>query len=146
MNLHKLPKNHKKSQRIGRGGKRGTTGGRGTKGQRSRAGHRIRPAERDLILHLPKRRGFRNKPKTDPSRVINLGDLAASLKSLAKGSVPVELTHEFLKTAGFIGKNFKGTVKILGNGDIAAAVSVKGIEVSAGARAKIEKAGGTIAA
>ncbi|HVO28581.1 MAG TPA: uL15 family ribosomal protein [Candidatus Paceibacterota bacterium] len=144
MKLHQLPKTHTRSQRIGRGGKRGTTAGRGTKGQRSRAGHRMRPAERDLILRLPKQRGFRNKPKSDRPAVFNLDDLAAALKSFAKGSAPVELTKEFLVVAGLLGKNFTGTVKILGDGAIAVPVAVKGIAVSAGAKAKIEKAGGSV--
>lgn len=65
MQLHELQPFHatKTEKRIGRGGKRGTTSGRGTKGQKARAGHRIRPAERDLIQQLPKKRGFANKPK-----------------------------------------------------------------------------------
>jgi large subunit ribosomal protein L15 len=59
MQLHELAPTHrsKDKKRIGRGGKRGTFCGRGSKGQKSRAGHRIRPAERDLILRLPKLRG-----------------------------------------------------------------------------------------
>ncbi|MDE2144662.1 MAG: hypothetical protein KGJ01_01695 [Patescibacteria group bacterium] len=63
MQLHELSPLHKNKEekRIGRGGKRGTFSGRGTKGQRARAGHRIRPAERDLIQHMPKLRGTRNK-------------------------------------------------------------------------------------
>lgn len=63
MQLHEISPLHKSKdeKRIGRGGKRGTFSGRGTKGQRARAGHRIRPAERDLIQHLPKLRGTRNK-------------------------------------------------------------------------------------
>ena len=62
MNLFKnsLQKDRKK-KRVGRGGKRGTTSGRGTKGQKSRSGHRIRPAERDLLIRIPKLRGYRNK-------------------------------------------------------------------------------------
>ncbi len=144
MKLHQLPSSHKKTQRIGRGGKRGTTAGRGTKGQRSRSGHRIRPAERDLIMRIPKRRGFRNKPKSDTTKVFNLDDLGAALKLHAKGTEPVALTKDFLTVAGLLGKNFKGVVKILGNGVITTAVAVKGIEVSASAKAKIEKAGGNI--
>ena len=61
MQLHELQPFHRlkrKAQRVGRGGKRGTTSGKGTKGQKARAGHRIRPAERDLIIRIPKLRGF----------------------------------------------------------------------------------------
>jgi large subunit ribosomal protein L15 len=145
MKLHELTTSHKKPQRIGRGGKRGHTAGRGTKGQRSRAGHRIRPAERDLLMRIPKLRGYRNKPKADPSEVFSLEDLAPSLRSFAKGSAPVEVTVEFLKVAGLIGKNFKGTVKILSDGTITVPVSVSGIKVSKAAQQKIEKAGGKVA-
>jgi large subunit ribosomal protein L15 len=65
MQLHQIKPaheaNNKDKKRIGRGGKRGTYSGHGMKGQKSRAGHRIRPAERDLIQHLPKLRGSGNK-------------------------------------------------------------------------------------
>ena len=65
MKLHELPKIKKRVQRIGRSGKRGSYSGRGVKGQKSRAGRRLYPAERDLIMRIPKRRGFRNLPKRD---------------------------------------------------------------------------------
>lgn len=145
MKLHTLPASHKKKQRIGRGGKRGTTAGRGTKGQRSRAGHRIRPAERDLILRLPKQRGFRNKPKTEKTLVLNLDALKKVIASQTKGAAPLELTKGFLKAAGLVGKNWRGAVKLLGNGEITAPISVTGIQVSASVKAKIEKAGGKVA-
>lgn len=140
MKLHTLTSIQKKSQRIGRGGKRGSYSGRGVKGQKSRAGRRIRPAERDLIIRLPKLRGFRNKPKGEISIVFNIGTLAAA-SGAGKGVI---ITKEFLKTAGLLGKKFNGTVKILGGGEIAFPVSVKGIPVSKGAKKKIEKAGGKV--
>jgi large subunit ribosomal protein L15 len=144
MKLHQLPKSHKKTQRIGRGGKRGTTAGRGTKGQRSRAGRRMRPAERDLILRIPKMRGFRNKIKTDKVKAFNLGVISEKLKSYAKSGAPLEIDIALLKTAGLLGKNFKGEVKILATGEVAIPVAIKGIKVSEGAKAKIEKAGGRL--
>jgi large subunit ribosomal protein L15 len=144
MKLHQLPKSHKRVQRIGRGGKRGTTAGRGTKGQRSRSGHRIRPAERDLILRIPKRRGFRNKPKTDTVKVFNLDEIMEKLKTYAKNDGALELDITVLRTAGLVGKNFTGFVKILGDGEITMPVNVKGLKVSASAKAKIEKAGGGV--
>jgi large subunit ribosomal protein L15 len=146
MKLHSLPSSHKRVQRIGRGGKRGHTAGRGTKGQRSRSGHRIRPAERDLILRIPKMRGFRNKPKTETTKVFNLEELAMSLKSYAKGGAPVAVTKEFLKTAKLLGKTFKGTVKLLGDGTITTPIVVTGLTVSKSAKMKIEKAGGKVEA
>ena len=80
MKLHELSSTHKKTKRVGRGGKRGTTSGRGTKGQKSRSGHRMRPAQRDLILRIPKHRGFRNKPQGPEAIVFNVGFLSDRLK------------------------------------------------------------------
>jgi large subunit ribosomal protein L15 len=146
MKLHSLPSSHKRVQRIGRGGKRGHTAGRGTKGQRSRSGHRIRPAERDLILRIPKARGFRNKPKSENTKVFNLEELAASLKLHGKAGTAVAVDKAFLKTAKLLGKTFTGTVKLLGDGAITMPITVSGIMVSKSAKLKIEKAGGKIEA
>jgi large subunit ribosomal protein L15 len=144
MKLHQLPKSHKRSQRIGRGGKRGTTAGRGTKGQKSRAGSHMRPAERDLILRIPKKRGFRNKPKSDKIKTFNLDDIVAGLQKLVQSGKPLEVSAAVLKTAGMVGKNFTGFIKILGDGEVAMPLHVKGLKVSAGAKVKIEKAGGSV--
>jgi large subunit ribosomal protein L15 len=138
MKLHSLPSSHKRVQRVGRGGKRGTTAGRGSHGQRSRAGHRIRPAERDLILRIPKMRGYRNKPKSETTKVFNLEELAV-LKSYAKAGAPLEVDIMLLKTAGLRGKQFKGEVKILANGEVAFPMLIKGIKISKSAQAKLEK-------
>jgi len=157
MKLHQLSSIQKKSQRIGRGGKRGSYSGRGVKGQKSRAGRRIRPAERDLVIRLPKLRGFRNKPKTDISKVFSVGMISTSFdpkntskKNSKKGESiqsvdkQIVITSASLKAVGLLGKKFKGDIKILGTGEIAFPVSVKGISVSESARKKIEKAGGQI--
>jgi len=140
MKLHNLPKHKKRVQTIGRGGKRGTTAGRGTKGQRSRSGHRIRPAERDLIMRIPKRRGFRNKRKTEIVKVFNVGVISEKLKSYAKAGVPLEIDVTLLKTAGLLGKHFKGQVKILGEGKMTFPIIVKGIKISKGVQAQMEGA------
>ena len=145
MKLHSLPSSHKRVQRIGRGGKRGTTAGRGTKGQRSRSGHRIRPAERDLIMRIPKRRGFRNKQKSDDVKTFSLAQIANGFKALGKTATPIELDVAVLKSSGLLGKTFRGKVKILGDGEIALMLNVKGIAVSASAKQKIETAGGKVA-
>lgn len=59
MQFHTLKRHtpNKKSQRVGRGGKRGKTAGRGTKGQNARAGRKKRPELRDFIKRVPKLRG-----------------------------------------------------------------------------------------
>jgi large subunit ribosomal protein L15 len=144
MKLHGLSSIQKKTQRIGRGGKRGSYSGRGVKGQKSRAGRRIRPAERDLIIRLPKLRGFRNKEKSEKPEVFNIGELSSALASFAKAKEPIIVTKEFLKTAKVLSKRSRGEVKILGNGEITFPISVSGISVSESAKKKIEKAGGSV--
>ncbi len=145
MHIHELPSIKKRSQRIGRSGKRGSYSGRGVKGQKSRSGRRLRPAERDLILRIPKRRGFRNMPKAEQPMVFNIAALA-KLKSFAEGKSPLDLNLELLKAAGLVRKNFHGRVKLLGEGEIAFPVRVHNILVSESAKMKIEKAGGSIVA
>jgi large subunit ribosomal protein L15 len=145
MKLHsRTPLRDKLLQRIGRSGKRGSYSGRGVKGQRSRSGHRIRPAERDIILKIPKMRGFRNKPKQDAPVVFNLGVLSGKLKTYIKAGAPLEVSYAILKTAKLLKKDYKGVVKILGTGEIAFPIAVSGFEVSASAKLKIEKAGGNV--
>lgn len=142
MKLHELKSiKSRVSRRIGRGGKRGTTSGRGTKGQHSRAGRRVRPAERDLIMRLPKLRGFRNKPKSDTVKALNLDELSKKLKSFVKTG-PLEVTIDVLKAAGVLGKKFKGEIKILADGEIEFPIVLKGLKVSKAAQEKIAKAGG----
>lgn len=145
MDLKQFPSiKRKRIQRIGRSGKRGSYSGRGVKGQRSRSGHRIRPAERDLIIRIPKRRGFANVTKTDRTVVFNLGKLSARLKSFAQGKTPLELDRDLLKAAGLLKKGFRGEVKLLGEGEITFPIAVKGIQVSKSAKMKIGKAGGSV--
>lgn len=127
MQLHQLRSqyNKKKKKRIARGGKRGTYSGRGIKGQKSRSGHRIKPQERDLIIRIPKRRGFRNKSLQEKSFIFNLSELEKKLiflKSLPK----------------------KTKIKILSRGDIKKPVEIKGWQVSKTAKKKIEAAGGSV--
>jgi len=147
MKLHALLKTKKRVQRIGRSGKRGSYSGRGVKGQKSRSGHRIRPAWRDLILKLPKIRGFRNKPKDEVPAVFNIGALAAKFQAQAqketKGGALV-LDRALLQSAKLIKKDYKGRVKVLGTGEISFPVTIQGLQVSAGAKEKIEKAGGKV--
>ncbi len=145
MKLHELKTlRTRKVQRIGRSGKRGSYSGRGVKGQRSRSGHRIRPAERDLILKLPKIRGFRNKPKDEVPATFNLGVLAAKFGAQAKGGALV-IDRALLQSAKLVKKDYKGIIKVLGTGEIAFPATMQGLRVSAGAKTKIEKAGGSVA-
>ena len=145
MQLHNIKSKKKKQPRprIGRGGKRGTYSGRGQKGQRSRAGRVIRKAERDLIIRLPKRRGFRNKPKSDKPMVFNVADLIKKIKPAIKEKNQI-IDLKFLQGIGILSRRFKGEVKILGTGNIDTPVVFKGLKVSKSAKIKIEKAGGQI--
>src|SRR3989344_31942 len=144
MKLHELTSSgHKGKKRIGRGGKRGTTSGRGTKGQRSRAGRRIRPAFRDLLIRLPKRRGFRNKPKSDKPFVVQLGDLLRAVKKIGNGA-HVVIDATFLRSAKLVHMKHRGEIKVLGKSEAGAAFVLKGIKASESVKAAIEKAGGTI--
>lgn len=145
MQLHSIHKSahDKRPKRIGRSGKRGSYSGRGVKGQKSRSGRRLRPAERDLILRLPKSRGFANKAKSEKAAVFNLQDLELAIKShKEKGALVIDV--EFLKQKGMLSSRFSGDVKILGDGELQAPVEVKGIKVSKSAKQKIEKAGGKV--
>lgn len=126
MQLHNLPSISKKIKRVGRGGKRGTYSGRGTKGQKARSGHRIRPAARDLLIRLPKLRGYKNKPLFLKQPIINAGDLEKRV------------------SGNLVNKETLGKVKILGNGEVKKAFTVEGLKVSKSAKLKIEKAGGTV--
>ena len=146
MQLHKLKPSSKKRTKIrrGRGGKRGTFSGRGTKGQKSRSGRRIRPAERDLIIRLPKRRGFRNMPKSQKPISLNLKKILPKIRTFIASKKDAIIDIETLKQLEIIPTRYKGEVKILGTGDLDSTVVFKGIKTSKNAKMKIEKAGGRI--
>ena len=69
---------------VARGGKRGKTAGRGTKGQKARAGHKIRPEIRDVIMRLPKLRGYSFKSRFSNSVPLNLTKIDAAFSNQAK--------------------------------------------------------------
>ncbi|MEX0918030.1 MAG: 50S ribosomal protein L15 [Candidatus Paceibacterota bacterium] len=148
MQLHELKPTHarKTAKRVGRGGKRGKTSGRGHKGQKARAGNSMRPEVRDLIKKLPKLRGHgKNRADTVNSErvrpvVVNLAALETSLEA---GPV----NPKVLVAAGLISTKGRKApaVKILGTGDITKKYTVTGCTVSASAKEKIEKAGGSVA-
>ena len=143
MQLHELKiERNKGKKRIGRGGKRGTTSGRGQKGQKSRAGHSIRPAYQDLILKIPKKRGFRNKPTSPRPLVLSISELSRRAKLLKKQG-PVEISMETLAQLKLIPQSYKGKVKILG-GETDLAMNLKGMNISEGAKKILIKAGGKI--
>jgi len=127
----------KNRKRIGRGRGSGTgkTCGKGQKGQKSRAGKGIHPwfegGQMPLQRRLPKR-GFTNIFKKQ-FEVVNLARFAA-----IDAREPV--TPEIMKAKGLIKK--PGLVKILGNGDLAGALTIHAHKFSKSALEKIEKCGG----
>ena len=126
-------------KRVGRGpgSGLGKTAGKGHKGHKARTGGSTNPGfeggQMPMYRRLPKR-GF-----TNPFRVENQ---AVNLSQLKKVSA-TEVSPETLYSAGLIGKP-DGPVKLLGTGDADRAYTVRGVSLSASARAKIEAAGGKI--
>ena len=142
-NLSPSPGSTKNRKRLGRGPGSGTgkTSGKGHKGIKARAGHHgpgggkphFEGGQMPITRRLPKR-GFTN-PFRETSQIVRLDDLANLDAS--------EVTSESLAEAGMI-RGGKGKVKVLANGAITKAVTVRGLSVSAGAREKIIAAGGRV--
>lgn len=145
--MHELKPNRAKTQkRVGRGGRRGKTSGRGHKGQKARAGRKIRPAERDIIKKIPKRRGYgKNRARTVNSsrerpEVVNVSDLENFFEN------DEIVTPQSLVQKGLVNKQ-RGRVpkvKVLAKGDIRKKLDISGCQVSKTAEEKIKKAGGDV--
>ena len=137
-NLSPAPGSKKKKIRVGRGegGRRGKTAGRGTKGLKAR--NTLRPGfeggQTPLAMRLPKLRGFTN-PNKESFAIVNL----TSFEEIEAGS---EVTPEALRDRGLI--RHRGRVKVLAEGELDKALTVKAHAFSATAKEKIEKAGGTV--
>jgi large subunit ribosomal protein L15 len=141
LSLHDLapaPGSKKKKIRVGRGeaGRRGKTAGRGTKGLKARS--KLRPGfeggQTSLTMRMPKLKGFTN-PNKEQYAIVNL----AGLTDFESGS---EVSPKSLRERGLI--RHRGLVKVLGEGEIDRALTVRVHAVSASAREKIEKAGGSV--
>ncbi len=143
LNSLKRTTENKKPKLVGRGGTRGKTSGRGTKGQKARAGHKIRPHIRDIIKKYPKLRGRGkniNKAFVLRPEVVNISVLN---KRFEAGEA---VTPSVLFAKGLITRT-RGVlphVKILATGEISKKLEIFDCEVSVGAKAKIEKAGGKV--
>jgi large subunit ribosomal protein L15 len=143
-NLRPAPGSHRDRKRVGRGpgSGKGKTSGKGHKGIKARAGHhgpgggkpQFEGGQMPMTRRLPKR-GFTNSFRVE-SQIVTLEDL---------GRIPegTEVTKESLIEAGLI-RSRKGPAKLLANGELSHAVTVRGVKVSAGAREKIVAAGGRI--
>jgi large subunit ribosomal protein L15 len=130
---------HRTRKRVGRGpgSGLGKTSGKGHKGHKARTGGSTNPGfeggQMPMYRRLPKR-GF-----TNPFRVENQPVNLSQLKKVTA----TDVSPETLYSAGLIGKP-DAPVKLLGTGDADRAYTVRGVSLSASARAKIEAAGGSI--
>jgi len=143
MKLHNLkptPGSRHRRRRVGRGDSSGLghTAGRGMNGASSRTGHTSRPhfegGQIPLFRRLPKR-GF-NSPN---HKFFNLVNVYVLEENFEAGDV---IDQDILKGKGLVGK-LKRDLKILADGEITKALTVKANKFSAAAKAKIEAAGGT---
>jgi large subunit ribosomal protein L15 len=132
-------RHRKKRVGCGESSGHGKTSGRGHKGQKARSGGSIRlgfeGGQMPLLRRMPKR-GFNNTRFKKVWGIVNL----SHLEDFEAGAVVDETV---LRESGLVRGNLDG-VKILGTGTLTKALTVKVDAVSAGARQKIEAAGGTI--
>ncbi len=124
--------------RVGRGeGSKGKTSGRGDKGTKKR--YQVRPGfeggQLPLYMRLPKLRGFKSPFKKE-YQVVNVAALA---ELFPQGG---EITVADLVAKGVVRDGYP--VKVLGDGEVSAAYTIKGVKASASAKSKIEAAGGSI--
>ncbi len=142
-NLAPAPGSHRSRRRLGRGpgSGLGKTSGKGHKGSMARSGHggpgggkpHFEGGQMPITRRIPKR-GFTN-PFREDAQVVRLDALTQ-----VSGD---EVTVETLAAAGLI-RLGQGPAKLLANGDVTRAFTVRGVKVSAAAKAKIEAAGGRV--
>ncbi len=144
MRLHTLkprPGAKHRTKRLGCGESsgHGKTSGKGHKGQKARSGGSIRigfeGGQMPLIRRLPKR-GFNNAAFKTVYGVVNVEDLTA----FEDGAV---VNEESLRKAGLVRGTIDG-VKILARGEVSSKLTLEVNKISEAARAKIEKAGGSV--
>jgi len=147
MKLHDLkpaPGSKHRRRRLGRGESSGLgkTSGKGHKGQKARSGAAIRPGfeggQMPIARRLPKK-GFNNAQFKTRYAVVNLSSLEL------KFSDGDEVNEASLRAAGLVKGVWDG-IKVLGNGDITRKLTISVDKVSATAKEKVEKAGGSVAA
>ena len=136
--LKPAPGAKKDRTRVGRGeGSKGKTSGRGDKGTKKR--YQVRPGfeggQLPLYMRLQKLRGFKSPFKKE-YQVVNVAALA---ELFPQGG---EITVADLVAKGAVRNGYP--VKVLGDGEVSAAYTIKGVKASASAKSKIEAAGGSI--
>lgn len=145
MKLHQMspaPNSKTEAKRLGRGigSGLGKTSGKGTKGQNSRSGGGVRigfeGGQMPLNRRLP-RRGFNNKNFKKEYNIINV----SQLNNFKENTV---ITAELLKDKNLISKIAPYGLKVLGNGNLDKALTVKAAAFSESAIQKITKAGGKV--
>jgi large subunit ribosomal protein L15 len=140
-NLKPRPGARHRTKRLGCGESsgHGKTSGKGHKGQKARSGGSIRlgfeGGQMPLIRRVPKR-GFNNNAFKTSYAIVNLDDL----EQFDSGA---QIDEKMLREKGLVRGALAG-VKILGNGTLTKALTITATKVSAGAKEKIEKAGGTV--
>ena len=140
-NLRPRPGSRHRVKRLGCGESsgHGKTSGKGHKGQKARSGGSIRlgfeGGQMPLIRRLPKR-GFNNATFRKHYAIVNLDDLN-------EFKVGTTVNEQLLRESNLVRGHFIG-IKILGGGELKHGLTIEADKVSAAAREKIEKAGGTI--
>ncbi len=138
--LHPAPGATHSRKRIGRGtgSGHGGTSTKGHKGQKARSGGGVRPGfeggQTPLHRRLPQRRGFRNMNRKEYA-IVNIADLEVF-------DAGTEVTPELLVSGGFVKKVMDG-IKILGEGELTKALTVRAHKFSKSAEEKLRAVGGT---
>ena len=161
MKLHDLrpaPGSKTARTRVGRGiaAGKGKTAGRGTKGQKARAGGSIPPwfegGQTPLHMRIPKLRGFKNRFKVE-YEVVNVGAIAQRYEAgaftegdgapKAKKGEQLTINADILRAVGLV-RDVRKPLKVLGGGELSAALFVVADAFTKSATQKIEAAGGAV--
>ena len=141
-NLHPNPGAVREKKRLGRGrgSGKGKTSGKGVKGQKARAAHHgarlaFEGGQVPMARRIPKR-GFKN-----PNRIKAFPINVELLEKMFDAGATVDLLE--LRMKGIVPKLVEH-IKILGEGSLTKQLTIKAHDVSASARDKIEKVGGTV--
>jgi large subunit ribosomal protein L15 len=145
----KPAQSRKDRKRIGRGmgSGKGRYAGRGIKGQKSRSGsHKMRAGfeggQMPVYMRMGKQRGSTSKDAM-PIGPFRTSTVPVNVAALDRFDDGAEVTPEALVEKGLL-KNTKTDVKLLGNGELKKKLTVRVHAISATAREKVEKAGGTV--
>jgi len=148
MKLNEIRNNpgaHKHKTKVGRGSSSGLgkTSGRGVKGAKARTGNGIygfEGGQMPLHMRMPKR-GFRNIFANDFAHV-NIGMVQKAIDE-KKIDASAKITEETLKKAGIV-RGGRDGIRLLGDGELKAKLDIEVAGASKGAKAAVEKAGGSV--